>query len=97
MENLFVQDATAAIYIYMLQHYLKATIGEVRIAGNRAVFNGLEQISGATVTIESSDNDLPALLSNWPTSLTAADHKRVEIEGLTVKHKVEEFSINWWN
>jgi uncharacterized repeat protein (TIGR02543 family) len=88
-KNLFVQDATAAIYIYNVAALPEGlAIGdEVRIAGNRAVFNGLEQISGATVTIESSDNDLPALLEVTDlTSLTAADQaKRVEIEGLTVK------------
>lgn len=87
--NLFVQDETAAIYLFGAKLPEGLKVGdEVRIQGTRDVYAGLQQIgSGATVTIESSGNALPTILEVTDITTLNADSqtKRITVAGLTVK------------
>ncbi len=86
--NIFVQDNTAAIYLYNANKPADLAVGDkVYVEGNRDVYNGLQQITNATVTIQSSGNTLPAILTVTDiTSLTEAHQtQRITISDLTVK------------
>lgn len=88
--NIFVQDNTAAIYLYNANKPADLAVGDkVYVEGNRDVYKGLQQITNATVTIQSSGNTLPAILTVTDiTSLTEAHQtQRITISDLTVKSK----------
>lgn len=58
----------------------------VKVTGTRAAFNGLEQVTGATVIVLESEQTVPAatVLTEFPTFTAGDQGKRYSIEGLTV-------------
>lgn len=94
--NMFVQDETAAINVYRGNLPSGLVVGdEVRIVGSRAVYSGLQQIgTGATVTIETRENQLPTLLNVVNLADLSEDNQSMRVSLSLVNLTVQSQSGN---
>ncbi|MFA5670681.1 MAG: InlB B-repeat-containing protein [Balneolaceae bacterium] len=91
--NVFIQDATGGVYIYLgnVEDYADILVigNEVIISGKRAVFNQLVQLSTITdVVLVGTEKDLPETVEIEELVLAdvlAQEGKLVTINGLTIK------------
>lgn len=92
--NIFVQDDTAAIYVYNANlSEVEVEIGDkIRVDGFRTDYRGLVEIGqNATITILSRENPLPMIKDLEDISKVTANiqSQRVSIEGLKVESKLD--------
>ncbi len=86
--NLYIQDDTAALYIYSPKTNTAVVGDKIKVVGKKGLFNGLHQVAkDATVEILSSGNTIPAAIE--VTEITALvetlQSQRINMNGLTVK------------
>src|SRR5690554_1727536 len=89
-DNVYVQDETAAIYLYnQYSKPVELSVGDlILVEGKRTDYGGLKEIdSNATITIESSGNTLPAIIDVDDFDMLTQEYqsRRVSISDVTVK------------
>lgn len=86
--NLYIQDDTAALYIYSPKTNTAVVGDKIKVVGKKGLFNGLHQVAkDATVTVLESGKPVPEAIE--VTEITALvetlQSQRINMNGLTVK------------
>ncbi len=86
--NLYIQDDTAAIYVYAPKTNTAVVGDKVKVVGTKGLFKGLHQVAkDATVTVLESGKPVPEALEVLAIAdlIETLQSQRINMNGLTVK------------
>lgn len=86
--NLYIQDDTAAIYIFSPKTNTAAIGDKIKVVGKKGLFNGLHQVAkDSTVTVLESGKPVPEAIEVTAVANLVAtlQSQRINMNGLTVK------------